>query len=690
MSTITNTIVLDDQMSEVLKSVAEHARYAIKIINDMKPAIESASRTIEMVNRHAGGLSQTFETIERAFGDVPSSIDEAARSSRHAEHEANRWAGSMKAVHGAVKAIAGNKGIQAAIGQMRQGLALVDQETRARIRMQSVIAGIAQSQGEAIQMNERMVELARELEKETSLGANAWKDSLTTLLQFNQCAETTEKLIRSVGALALGKTLDFDEAERSMGRFAEKVNQAMRGNVQYLESIGITLDSESMKAYGAATAIIDAISFKYGEKAAQMMQTSEAMRRSMSASFNEIRKNFADNLLPLMMMFKERIKEAMPVIEQAIMMIVTPLKAIGGVLHGILEIAVNFGNAISNRWGSIEPVIWGIVGAMTAMKVVAIAKSLAFVKAAAGVWKFNAALLKKNVLTGGIVLIIGAVVGAISKWVDSVGGLQIAWRMAVDFILGILANLLDYVVAIIDGMTMPFREFANFIGNVFRSPVGAVIRLFENMGNTVLNIIEPIVNLLNMLPGVRIDFDTIRYGFNALAQSAYSNFAPDFEPRDLVMSLSDKVSGQELVAGIRGRLQGEIDMLRYYAGEYNKQRDMFGMPLYGMGGSGGLSDYAMTTSGGQALRVAQQGPIEIRGEMIRLMEDVVRHRYISGTYRQPVVMNMGGLSFNVNASNGRISDSELARAGEYACKYMVEQFRKSTDSDLQVRGAVLA
>lgn len=79
---------------------------------------------------------------------------------------------------------------------------------------------------------------------------------------------------------------------------------------------------------------------------------------------------------------------------------------------------------------------------------------------------------------------------------------------------------------------------------------------------------------------------------------------------------------------------------------------------------------------------------EIRGEMIRLLEDVARMDYASTTYRQtPLVVNvqMGGMTEQIYANE--LSDIQREaisyRAGKYCAEVVADSLCEALQSDLR-------
>lgn len=185
---------------------------------------------------------------------------------------------------------------------------------------------------------------------------------------------------------------------------------------------------------------------------------------------------------------------------------------------------------IRDNLAFLDPIVWGIVAAMgayyaitvavnTILKLIALAEAAgAAVKAittnltfsqATAQWGLNAALLACPLTW--IVLAIIAVIVAIIAWINHVGGLKVAWLMAVNVILTIWDLLkigfftgVNWVLDLLNKMKLGFAVvsvgIANFIGDMRTN----VLMILQNLVNGAIGIINNLIGVLNKLPGVDI------------------------------------------------------------------------------------------------------------------------------------------------------------------------------------------
>lgn len=165
---------------------------------------------------------------------------------------------------------------------------------------------------------------------------------------------------------------------------------------------------------------------------------------------------------------------------------------------------------IYDNWSTIEPIFWGLVTAVGAYVVITkIWTAVTWLQVAA-----NRALLA-SMLTNPILWIaiaIGVVIGLIYKWVESVGGLRIAWLIVCNALLtawdwvqiGFMTGVY-WVMDMWNKLQLAFMtagvNIANFMGDMKAN----VLMILQNMVNGAISIINGFISALNKIPGVSID-----------------------------------------------------------------------------------------------------------------------------------------------------------------------------------------
>ena len=216
-----------------------------------------------------------------------------------------------------------------------------------------------------------------------------------------------------------------------------------------------------------------------------------------------------------------------------------------GVLAVMLGYALDAGMGITtfftSNWSMIEPIVWGIVGAIAAYNTVlginkammvasAIATEVSLTAAAihtaftsnwtaatfaqtAAQMGLNTALLACPItwIVLGIIALIAVfyiAVAAVNKFanktISATGVIAGAFMVAVAFVGNLFIGLQRIIVEVVAVGCNAIASFAEFIANVFIDPLNSVIRLFGNMATTVLGILRGIAAAIDAVLGTNL------------------------------------------------------------------------------------------------------------------------------------------------------------------------------------------
>ena len=191
------------------------------------------------------------------------------------------------------------------------------------------------------------------------------------------------------------------------------------------------------------------------------------------------------------------------------------------------NLMVNVASTIAEHWSWIGPIIYGVVGALTVYYGwLLLTKAAAFASAAAqgaltlakmiavpvyaaltgatmaetaAQWGLNAAMYACPIVWIIIIIIalvaaFYAAVAAINKFagtsVSATGVICGVFMVAAAFIGNLFVTLINFAIDIFVVLWNFIAAFANFFANVFNDPVGAIARLFFDLADTVLGILE--------------------------------------------------------------------------------------------------------------------------------------------------------------------------------------------------------
>lgn len=203
---------------------------------------------------------------------------------------------------------------------------------------------------------------------------------------------------------------------------------------------------------------------------------------------------------------------------------------------------------IYNNWSSISPIFWGLVSAVGAyVAITAIWTAVTWLQVAA-----NRALLA-SMLTNPILwiaLAIGVVIGMIYKWVESVGGLRIAWMIVcsallttwdwvkIGFMIGVY-----WVMDLFNRLQLSFMTVSTNIQNFMGDMRAGVLSILQDMVNGAIDIINGFINTLNKIPGVSIDvIDQVTFGTAAQIENEAAKQARNNELTQYANKINSQIA----------------------------------------------------------------------------------------------------------------------------------------------------
>lgn len=218
--------------------------------------------------------------------------------------------------------------------------------------------------------------------------------------------------------------------------------------------------------------------------------------------------------------------------------IVIGLVLIINALGWVTELALSVANVFAQHWSIIEPVILGIVFAISIyLAYLGIVNTLEFISkasklalciasyahaaatrteasstavATAAQYGLNTALLACPItwiIIGiiAIIAIIYAAVAAVNHFagtsISATGMIAGAFMAVGAFIGNLIIAFANLVIDVVILLYNKWAMFANFFGNLFDDPVGAIVRLFSGMADEILSILEGIASAIDTVFG---------------------------------------------------------------------------------------------------------------------------------------------------------------------------------------------
>ncbi|MHB8064467.1 MAG: tape measure protein [Ruminiclostridium sp.] len=222
------------------------------------------------------------------------------------------------------------------------------------------------------------------------------------------------------------------------------------------------------------------------------------------------------------------------------------LQAVGPIL-----LAVSEGAAwISSNWSTLEPIFWGLVAAVAAFTVgLGILKVVTFLLALEQMG-LNVALIACPLIL--IAVLIGVIIGYIVKWVQSVGGIQVAWLIVVNALLtawdwlkiGFFTGVY-FVMDLFDKLKLGISSASVGIQNFMGDMAVKVLTILQDMVNGAIGLINVFIGALNNIPGVKINaISEVDFGDTAKLQNEAAKKARNAELEDYRTEVESNIANR--------------------------------------------------------------------------------------------------------------------------------------------------
>ena len=327
-------------------------------------------------------------------------------------------------------------------------------------------------------------------------------------------------------------------------------------------------------------------------------------------------------------------------------------------------------NWVANNMDTLTPIVVGVAGAFAVYAAATAASSAATWLAVAANRALIATLLTNPLLW--IAVGIGVIIAAIAQWVQSVGGLEVAWLTAVDAVLlwwdNLKIGILEGVYNIQNFLSMMAFAFqyagvsiVNWVGDMKVN----VLTLLQDMVNGAIGLINNLINAVNTIPGVAISpLEEVSFATNAAVENEAAKQA-----RNAQIEADRQAMYREI-----GQRRSEIDLMTAdaYARHYERQNEitstrlaaqkagtgqdnnqMYNVPTYDQvaGATDQLSGINSSVKG-------IEKAVDMSDEDLKALVDVAERRYVNQvnlTSQTPVITVNG-------ANTGRTAQDRRALA----------------------------
>lgn len=361
--------------------------------------------------------------------------------------------------------------------------------------------------------------------------------------------DMSKDMVGLAGDMASFYNLDLETA-------FEKIRSGISGETEPLKQLGINMSVANLEAYALSQGITTA----YNE----MSQAEQVMLRYnyLMSTTADAQGDFArtqDSYANQTRLLSESWLEFTSIMAEQLLPVLTTIVSW---LNNIVAFLTENADMVSAV----------LVGLATTVGILAVA----WVVHAAAQWLAVAAnqalivsLLSNPILW--IALIIGVLVAAMYRWIQSIGGVKNAWEICkLALIVGWNAVKLAFftgvywVIDLVDKLKLCWQKAGVAIANFMGDMKVSVLTILQNMINGAIDIINKFIGVLNKIPGVSIDaIEHVTFATTAAAENEAAKAARAADLAAYESELASAKAGRDAhIDSLKAELNSSVDALQ--------------------------------------------------------------------------------------------------------------------------------
>lgn len=361
--------------------------------------------------------------------------------------------------------------------------------------------------------------------------------------------DMSKDMVGLAGDMASFYNLDLETAFK-------KIRSGISGETEPLKQLGINMSVANLEAYALSQGITTA----YNE----MSQAEQVMLRYnyLMSTTADAQGDFArtqDSYANQTRLLSESWLEFTGVMAEQLLPVLTTIVSW---LNNIVAFLTENADMVSAV----------LVGLATTVGILAVA----WVVHAAAQWLAVAAnqalivsLLSNPILW--IAIIIGVLVAAMYRWIQSIGGVKNAWEICkLALIVGWNAVKLAFftgvywVIDLVDKLKLCWQKAGVAIANFMGDMKVSVLTILQNMINGAIDIINKFIGVLNKIPGVSIDaIEHVTFATTAAAENEATKSARAADLAAYESELASAKAGRDAhIDSLKAELNSSVDALQ--------------------------------------------------------------------------------------------------------------------------------
>jgi len=640
LATVKGDIRLNDFMTRNLRNITQAVNMTVSELERMAQKVGK--------NVDVSGLNRIKETVSK----VDIELENAVAEQEKLNQKVNQTTNSYNGLRNTIKTVVGAIGLNKLVG-------ISDQNTQITARLK-IMSGGTDEQVDALQKQifasaqRSRADYFATADVVSKLGMRA-KGTFTNTNEIIQFSENLNKMFVIAGA-----------SQEEMSSASLQLTQALGS--------GVLRGEELNAVFEAAPNIIQTIADHMGvpigkvrELASDGKITADIIKEAMLGATDDIKEDFENMPMTCGQVWTMTVNK--------IIQISKPL--------------LNFISMLANNGSTIEPIVLGIAtavglytgalliynvqqgisnGLQTLGAIAAVAHGTATAAEAAATTGMTAAQIGFNAalyacpLTW-ILLIIIAVIAVIYAAVAAINKVTKSTTSATGIIIGAVTvvgsflwntvlGLIDLVLGAVNRIANPWIAFANFFGNLFNDPIGAIIHLFGDLADNVLGVVETIASAIDKVFGSNLagTVQGWRAGLNTMVEDAASKYGNgsyekimdnlDLSSESLGLSRWDYEEAWNKGYAMGENIDGKIS--EFFNGDSSEGLDI-----------------------GNVANVENvEGEVDVASEDLKLIRELAEQQYIQNYISNAPVVNVATGDIHENADVDYLIEGVAARVRE--------------------------
>lgn len=695
MGTIRSQMALNDGMSAVLKKITRSLDTTISAFEEMQKAsgksmdtklLKSAHTMLAQCNDEIDQMADEYERAQKQQQRLNDSIDKGTASAGGLLKKIAGIAGaymSLSAVKGLVTDSMGLADTQ--IGVQTQ-LKTVTRNMGTGDYYDQILQKASDIQGRGMYGDEAMIAGAGELATYFTDGDAilSMMDTLTNYAAGMSGGGEVDSKAMTDYATGLGKIMvgSFDAMAQKGFEFTDVQKKIIEGTAtekQIAEELGdeyVNLSNDMQAAAVIGSVIDEGWSGLYDA----MSQTPEGQIIQFKNTLGDLKETIGAGLYPAVLNFMSLFQENLPQIQEFADLFVQGIGRIINFLTQAANKALEFASTVQDNWSIIEPIVLGIVAALTAYAIIsgivaAVNGAHALsegVKAAAQMMAtgatlaetaaqhgLNAALLACPItwIVVGVIALVAAI-AAVCSWIAKTTGIAATGfgviTGGINVAIQAVWNAMLVVANVAIGIWNALSACCSNIGTAFHNVIANVQGWFYGLLSTVLTVVSGICAALNKLPFVSFDYSGITAAAEEYAGKSaeaygsveeYTNVGDAFKSgMGTFDTFKDGWASDAFAAGsawgdgVADKVSGLFD---YEAGTIDDSVTDTGYAMDGIGSD--TADIADSTGG-------MAKSLDVSNEQLQYLRDIAERDAINRFTTAEVKIDMTGMNNRIEGS----------------------------------------